>query len=113
MTHTILVAFEVNADSFEDAQAVLAEQVLPCAANVNGITLDRIRKWSEDRNIECWWTAEDERYDGSDCDSAVFVPHQRQVLKQDDAAEVLLIMTEQILSRFNRSVYRAKHRRDQ
>jgi hypothetical protein len=27
------------------------------------------------RAIECWWVAEDERYDGSDNESAIFIKH--------------------------------------
>lgn len=59
MTHVIMVAFEVEGTDWEDAQRNLMA-ALP-------------RPWYT-RGIECWWIAEDERYDGSDNDSAVFVP---------------------------------------
>jgi len=36
-------------------------------------------------NLDAWWVANDERYDGSDCDSAVFVP----MGKQDEARRLL------------------------
>lgn len=32
----------------------------------------------EDSLIDCWWMAEDDRQDGSDCDSAIFVPRGSQ-----------------------------------
>ncbi len=59
MTHVIMVAFEVEGTDWEDAQRNLMA-ALP-------------RPWYT-RGIECWWIAEDVRYDGSDNDSAVFVP---------------------------------------
>ena len=59
MTHVVLVAFEVEGTDVKDAQTNLMA-ALP-------------RPWYT-RGIECWWIAEDERYDGSDNDSAVFVP---------------------------------------
>lgn len=61
MAHTILVAFCVTGcDSMEEAQRQLMRQLpSPDHPGVDG--------------IECWWIAEDERHDGSDCDSAVFV----------------------------------------
>lgn len=31
-----------------------------------------------DGTIDCWWIAEDDREDGSDCDSAIFVPRGGQ-----------------------------------
>jgi hypothetical protein len=33
---------------------------------------------AEDSPIDCWWIAEDDRHDGSDNDSAVFVPRGAQ-----------------------------------
>lgn len=59
MTHVILVAFEVEGTDWHDAQMNL---------------IDTLPKPSATHSVECWWIAEDERYDGSDCDSAVFVP---------------------------------------
>jgi hypothetical protein len=56
MSKIILVAFEVNGDDWEQAQRTLMQHLpRPFGA------------------IECWWIAEDVRYDGSDNDSAVFV----------------------------------------
>lgn len=60
MTHVIMVAFEVDADTMANAQTTLMDW-LPAPSQTDG-------------DIDCWWIAEDERYDGSDCDSAVFVP---------------------------------------
>lgn len=33
---------------------------------------------SEEGSIDCWWVAEDDREDGSDCDSAIFIPRGAQ-----------------------------------
>ena len=59
----ILVAFTVDrAETVKDAQEALTRRLHPLLN-------------SQDPNspITSWWVAEDERYDGSDCDSAVFV----------------------------------------
>lgn len=56
--HTVLVAFCVHADDFADAQRRLMRN-LP-------------RPGSD--GLDSWWIAEDERIDGSDNDSAIFVP---------------------------------------
>ena len=68
--HAFLVAFIVPIIQGEDghldrknAEIMLREQ-LPDAG--------------KDTGIDQWWVAEDERYDGSDCDSAVFVPIGKQ-----------------------------------
>lgn len=64
--HTILVAFTVYAPTWEQAQARLMRQLpSPDHPGVDG--------------IDSWWIAEDERYDGSDNDSAVFVPMGKQL----------------------------------
>lgn len=60
-TETVLVAIEVTADSPVAAQEALMRDVL----RVGGA-------------VQAWWFAEDERYDGSDNDSAVFVPMGEQ-----------------------------------
>lgn len=67
--HTILVAFTVHAPTMEQAQARL---------------MDRLPNPESDGHavIDSWWIAEDERYDGSDNDSAVFVPKGKQVVWQ-------------------------------
>jgi hypothetical protein len=57
MSTIILVAFEVEHDDWEQAQRRLMH-ALPTP------TPD---------GIQCWWIAEDVRYDRSDNDSAVFV----------------------------------------
>jgi hypothetical protein len=67
MAHVILVAFEVDGDSPADAQARLITELFPL-----------VRGRDETSPIECWWIAEDERMDGSDCDSAVFVTPGQQ-----------------------------------
>lgn len=55
-TTVVLIAVEVRASSQEDAQRLMAR---PSLAG---------------EYVESWWFAEDDRYDGSDNDSAVFVP---------------------------------------
>lgn len=64
--HVILVAFTVNALSESDAQHALMD-ALPEVVGVS------------ERGVGSWWVAEDERYDGSDNDSAVFVSPGSQV----------------------------------
>lgn len=59
--HTVLVAFVVNGSGMEDAQQRLMARLPNPEADCHEV-------------IDCWWIAEDERYDGSDNDSAVFVP---------------------------------------
>lgn len=59
--HTVLVAFVVNGSGMEDAQQRLMARLPNPEADGHEV-------------IDCWWIAEDERYDGSDNDSAVFVP---------------------------------------
>jgi len=55
--HVILVAFSVEAPSRTEAQ----EMLLPALPRPGAI-------------VTSWWVAEDDRIDGSDNDSAVFVP---------------------------------------
>ena len=38
---------------------------------------------AEERTIDCWWVAEDDRTDGSDNDSAIFVPRGAQSTLSD------------------------------
>lgn len=63
--HTILVAVVVQGHDRESAERALHD-----ALPVPGVSND----------IDSWWIAEDERYDRSDCDSAVFcgVGHQHK-----------------------------------
>lgn len=70
----ILVSFCVWGDSDADAQDRLMRS-LPVPQTNNG----------PDNGIDCWWIAEDNRHDGSDNDSAVFV----RMGKQDEAYSVL------------------------
>lgn len=62
--HIVLVAFDVYGHSMRDAQVHLAERLKALFATM--------------RDMGSWWIAEDERYDGSDNDSAVFVPKGSQ-----------------------------------
>lgn len=65
--HVILVAFQVTAETREEAENRLL-MVLPRPAG-----LPRGSMPANDF-LECWWVAEDDRRDGSDNDSAIFVP---------------------------------------
>ena len=68
---TVLVAAQVHAPSMQAAQQLLMDKML-------------VRPNSDAfPELECWWIAEDERYDGSDNDSAVMV----YMGKQDEWAE--------------------------
>lgn len=69
--HIIVVAFTVFADSRAQAQKSLMPSLRrgPCQGQL----------WEEGSDyIDSWWIAEDDREDGSDCDSAVFVPKGTQ-----------------------------------
>ena len=70
----ILVSFAVWGDSDVDAQNRLMES-LPRPQSDGG----------PDNGIDCWWIAEDKRFDNSDNDSAVFV----RMGNQDKAYSVL------------------------
>jgi len=64
--HIVLMAFHMVAPSMKDAQIAL------------GCMLPEVGHMFDDGEhkgkLEAYWTAMDERYDGSDCDTAVFVP---------------------------------------
>jgi hypothetical protein len=62
MAHTILVAFAVNAETREEAQRILMERLPRPEGDCH-------------KAIDCWWIAENDRIDGSDNDSATFVPY--------------------------------------
>lgn len=64
MEHVILVAFQMR-DAYEDRQE--AEAALTAALQ------PVLTGHSQSGPAECWWVAEDDRHDGSDNDSAVFV----------------------------------------
>lgn len=76
MSTIVLVAFEVYADDMEDAQEQLMNKLLPTAPFPR-----RYTEW-----LDSWWIAMDERYDRSDLESAVFIPHG---ISQKDARDVL------------------------
>ena len=76
MSTIVLVAFEVCADDMEDAQQQLMNKLLPNAPFPREYT-----EW-----LDSWWIAMDERYDRSDLESAVFIPHG---ISQKDARDVL------------------------
>lgn len=70
--HTILVAFTVYAPDFIAAQSTLMRQLPKPGVD----------------SIDSWWIAEDGRIDGSDNDSAVFVPMGRQVFFQGEVSVI-------------------------
>jgi hypothetical protein len=57
----VLVAFQVEAESMAEAQQELASDIV-------------LLPGDRDSSVVAWWFAEDERYDGSDYESAVFIP---------------------------------------
>ena len=65
--HTVLVAFTVEADTRAEAHAALQRRLIPT-----------LRHEDATSPVESWWIAEDDRTDGSDCDSAVFVDAGKQ-----------------------------------
>lgn len=71
--HTIIVAITVEAESHKDAQERIMRSLPKPSDNTEGIT--------------AWWIAEDERFDGSDNDSAIFIP---SVFSQDDARRAVM-----------------------
>lgn len=73
--HIILVAFDVSGTSRADAERRLTA-MLPKPSDDN-----------PPRGLDSWWIAEDDRHDGSDNDSAVFVHPGAQA----DASALLYI----------------------
>lgn len=70
----LMVAFDITADTAEQAHKWLQSKMPGCYSNddvLQGITLD------------AWWIANDERFDGSDTDSAVFVTKGYQNTARD------------------------------
>jgi len=63
MEHVFIVAFVVNGTSRDATQDALI-----------GLLADRMLGPSTDEVIDSWWVAEDDRRDGSNCESAVFIP---------------------------------------
>lgn len=72
-SHVFLVAFSVEAGSMNRREA--EDRLLKSLPRPQGlnVALTPNNTW-----LESWWLAEDERHDGSDCDSAVFVPKGQQ-----------------------------------
>jgi hypothetical protein len=71
-SHIILVAFEVEREgSREDAERVLHAALGETLGEHHAIVGTDKRFITG--SIDSWWVAEDDRLDGSDCDSAVFV----------------------------------------
>lgn len=63
--HIILVAFDVAASDRETAERVLTDLLF-------GVREDK--PTGNRPYVDSWWVAEDDRHDGSDNHSAVFVP---------------------------------------
>ena len=76
----LMVAFDVSGDNAEQVHTWLQNQMPECGEHASGY----IRGGSP-INLDSWWVANDDRFDGSDCDSAVFVTQGNQ-----EAARVLL-----------------------
>lgn len=67
-THTFLVAFQVETPN-GDVTRMGAERDLLRSLPRPGVGLSA----DHSAHLECWWVAEDDREDGSDNDSAVYV----------------------------------------
>jgi hypothetical protein len=67
VTHTVLVAVEVSARTRTSAYRAIHRHLA-----------------SAPSPIDAWWIAEDDRTDGSDNDSAIFVPMGSQERERDD-----------------------------
>lgn len=69
--HVILVAVHLTAPSRLDAQRAVLD------------LLPEVGDSTPRATVESWWIAEDDRVDGSDCDSAVFVSPTHQAAARD------------------------------
>jgi len=77
--HIVIVAFSIYADTHEQAQHVITDQI-PYQELI----------MLSDGAITSWWVAHDNRIDGSDNSSAVFIPGDKlTTLTEDDAYHVL------------------------
>lgn len=65
--HVILVAVQVSCGTEDNSRTQAMAQVMEALKEVGPLGPNNIY------GIESWWIAEDDRIDGSDCDSAVFV----------------------------------------
>jgi hypothetical protein len=81
--HVILTALVVETPrGRKEAMKWLAE-----AINLSSM---RHPEESDGFQVESWWFAEDDRTDGSDCESAVFIPYDfQQQISQSDARTIL------------------------
>jgi hypothetical protein len=70
-SYVILVAFEVSSVGGRKEAELRLQSNLP---RPSGRPDTEVDNWW----LDCWWVAEDDRYDGSDNDSAVFVPVGKQ-----------------------------------
>ncbi len=81
MYTTVLVAFCVAAPNREAAMDQVMS-ILPREA--------KHRKRWDRAGLDCWWIAEDDRTDGSDNDSAVFIPqYYGPMITQAEAHDIL------------------------
>jgi hypothetical protein len=84
MEHVFIVAIVVNGTTRDATQDALI-----------GLLAERMLGPSTDDVIDSWWIAEDDRRDGSNCESAVFVPGDfPSALTQEDARIVLEVQIE-------------------
>lgn len=66
----LMVAFDLKGRSAEDVHQWLMNEM--------PVTGDHYSRHYGDINLDSWWVANDERFDGSDTDSAVFVKKGQQ-----------------------------------
>jgi hypothetical protein len=81
-------------EKFHDVLMVAFDLKGPNAQNVHQWLMDQMPETGDhgdfgEINLDAWWVANDERFDGSDTDSAVFVPKGqqnecRQILAEHD-----------------------------
>lgn len=65
----IMVAFDLTAPNAKRGHEWLMSQ-MPAGGTVHGVR--------DEIYLDAWWVANDQRFDGSDCDSAVFVTKGNQ-----------------------------------
>ena len=70
-THVFLVAVAIEGDLTREEAEIALARTLP-RPNIDGAWVGDARD-PKKAEVECWWIAEDDRRDGSDNDSAVFV----------------------------------------
>jgi hypothetical protein len=68
-----------NTEGEVPMRTFLVAVVAPSEADVMAfLTASRLAPGVGDSAIDCWWIAEDDRHDGSDNDSAIFIPRGAQ-----------------------------------